>query len=219
MATPSGASAMPEPLGLTPAQLRRKRAFDFSLAALAFVVSAPLCAVAVIAATLDTRQWGVFTQERIGRDGVPFHVHKIRTMRTLAAHTTTVTTVADPRITRLGAVLRRSKIDELPQLVNVLRGEMSFVGPRPDVAGYADSLTGADRCILSVPPGITGPASLAYRHEERLLAAAADPEAYNREVIWPDKVRLNREYVERWSLRRDLGYLWQTVVAVVGRST
>ena len=203
MATPSGALAMPEPLGLTPAQLRRKRAFDVALAAVAFVVSAPVCAVAVVAATLDTRQWGVFSQERIGRDGVPFHVHKIRTMRTLAAHTTTVTTVADPRITRLGAVLRRFKI----------------VGPRPDVAGYADSLTGADRCILSVPPGITGPASLAYRHEERLLAAAADPEAYNREVIWPAKVRLNREYVERWSLRRDLGYLWQTVVAVVGRST
>lgn len=219
MATPSGALAMPEPLGLTPAQLRRKRAFDVALAAVAFVVSAPVCAVAVVVATLDTRQWGVFSQERIGRDGVPFHVHKIRTMRTLAAHTTTVTTVADPRITRLGAVLRRFKIDELPQLVNVLRGEMSFVGPRPDVAGYADSLTGADRCILSVPPGITGPASLAYRHEERLLAAAADPEAYNREVIWPAKVRLNREYVERWSLRRDLGYLWQTVVAVVGRST
>jgi lipopolysaccharide/colanic/teichoic acid biosynthesis glycosyltransferase len=208
---------MPEALGLTPGQLRCKRAFDVLLAAFAFVVSAPVCAVAVVAATLDTRQWGIFAQTRIGRDGVPFRVFKIRTMRTLPAHTTTVTTVADPRITTLGGVLRRFKLDELPQLVNVLRGEMSFVGPRPDVAGFADTLTGPDRCILSVPPGITGPASLAFRHEEQLLATAEDPERYNREVIWPEKVRLNREYVQSWSLRRDLRCIIDTALSVAPR--
>ena len=89
---------------------------------------------------------------------------------------------------------------------------MSFVGPRPDVPGYADGLSGADRVILSVRPGITGPATLKYRDEESLLASVDDPEAYNREVIWPDKVRLNREYIESWSFRRDLRYIWRTVV-------
>ena len=89
---------------------------------------------------------------------------------------------------------------------------MSFVGPRPDVPGYADALTGADRVVLSVRPGITGPATLKYRDEETLLASVDDPEAYNREVIWPDKVRLNREYIENWSFRRDLRCIWRTVV-------
>ncbi|MGM0760450.1 MAG: sugar transferase, partial [Thermodesulfobacteriota bacterium] len=104
------------------------------------------------------------------------------------------------------------KIDALPQLINALKGDMSFVGPRPDVPGYADLLEGEDRVILSVRPGITGPATLHYRDEEALLAEQDDPEAYNRDVIWPDKVRLNREYVENWSFRKDLQYIWQTVV-------
>jgi lipopolysaccharide/colanic/teichoic acid biosynthesis glycosyltransferase len=133
-------------------------------------------------------------------------------MRNVPGVTTTVTSARDPRITRLGRFFRRTKLDELPQLINVLLGQMSFVGPRPDVPGFADQLNGADRLILAIRPGITGPATLAFRDEEVLLAAQADPERYNREVIYPEKVRLNRIYIEQYNLRKDLTYLIQTVV-------
>lgn len=206
---------MPEAAGLSASQRARKRAFDVVVGGVALIVTAPIMAMGVVAATVSTRQWGVFSQERIGLHGRPFRVHKVRSMRRVDGLTTTVTTGTDPRITRVGAWLRRLKIDELPQLVNVVRGEMSLVGPRPDVTGWADALEGEDRVVLSVRPGITGPASVAYRHEEDLLAAAEDPEAYNRDVIWPDKVRLNREYVEHWSLRADLKWVRATVRTVL----
>lgn len=208
---------MPEPVGLTRAQHARKRVFDLVVGGTALVVTAPVLAAGVAAATVSTRQWGIFSQERIGRDGTTFRVHKVRSMRKVAGVTTTVTSGSDPRITRVGAWLRRLKIDELPQLVNVVRGEMSLVGPRPDVAGWADVLTGADRAVLTVRPGITGPASVLFRREEEMLAAAADPEAHNRDVIWPEKVRLNREYVENWSLREDLRWILATVTSVLDR--
>jgi lipopolysaccharide/colanic/teichoic acid biosynthesis glycosyltransferase len=111
----------------------------------------------------------------------------------------------------MGRILRRTKIDELPQLWNVLKGDMSFVGPRPDVSGFADKLMGVERAVLSVRPGITGPASLKYSDEEVLLAKVEDPEVYNREVIWPDKVRINLMYIKNWSLVGDLRYLLQTI--------
>lgn len=215
--TPWHGSAMSEPTGLNPAQAVGKRAFDLVVGGAALVLTAPIMGLGVLAATVSTRQWGVFSQERIGRHGQPFRVHKVRSMRRIDGVTTTVTAGTDPRITRVGAWLRRLKIDELPQLVNVVAGEMSLVGPRPDVAGWADLLEGADRVVLAVRPGITGPASVVYRHEEELLAAADDPEVYNREVIWPDKVRLNREYVENWSLRSDLRWLAATVRTVLDR--
>jgi lipopolysaccharide/colanic/teichoic acid biosynthesis glycosyltransferase len=107
--------------------------------------------------------------------------------------------------------LRTAKIDELPQLLNVLVGQMSFVGPRPDVPGFADALVGAERVILSVRPGITGPATLRFRNEEEILSLQSDPEAYNREVIFPEKVRLNRQYVESYSFWADLKYIYLTV--------
>jgi len=132
-------------------------------------------------------------------------------MRVDTKNTSTITTAQDARITRLGAFFRRTKLDELPQLWNVLKGEMSFVGPRPDVPSYVDYLQGEDRMILSVRPGITGPATLKYRNEEELLAQQTDPETYNREVIFPDKVRLNRQYVENYSFWADLAYIWQTI--------
>ena len=132
-------------------------------------------------------------------------------MRSSDTVSTVVTTSTDPRITPLGRFWRRTKIDELPQLFNVLIGNMSFVGPRPDVPGFADLLEGEDRVILSVRPGITGPATLKYRNEESLLASVDDPEAYNREVIFPDKVRINREYIENWSFWRDMRYIFTTI--------
>lgn len=155
---------------------------------------------------------GFFVQRRVGRHGRTFPLLKLQTMRADGTAGTTVTTARDPRITQVGRLLRRSKLDELPQFVNVLRGEMSLVGPRPDVPGFADRLEGDDRIVLTVAPGITGPATLAYRDEEELLVAQDDPERYNREVVYPDKVRLNRAYVERWSFWRDLRYLWLTAV-------
>ena len=107
--------------------------------------------------------------------------------------------------------MRRLKLDEFPQLFNVLAGQMSFVGPRPDLPGCADLLEGDDRIILSVRPGITGPATLRFRNEESVLAAQPDPEAYNRLVVYPEKVRLNRAYIENYSLLTDIRYLWMTV--------
>jgi lipopolysaccharide/colanic/teichoic acid biosynthesis glycosyltransferase len=188
-----------------------KRALDVTLASAGLAATGWVLGPAWLLATIDTGQNGLFTQERVGRDGNRFKVIKLRSMRTSGSMTTTVTAAGDPRITRLGRVWRRTKLDELPQLFNVLKGDMSFVGPRPDVPGFADRLEGDDRVILSVRPGITGPASLKYRDEEALLATVDDPETYNREVIYPDKVRLNREYLATWSLAKDIHYIIATV--------
>lgn len=188
-----------------------KRGFDLVLAAVLLLLSWWLILIAVAAATIDTRRFGLFSQTRIGRGGEPFTLYKVRTMRDVADVDTVVTTRGDPRITTLGALLRRTKIDELPQLFNVLRGDMSFVGPRPDVPGFADLLEGDDRIVLSIRPGITGPATLKYRREEELLSNVEDPETYNRDVIFPDKVAINRHYIEHYSLGEDLRCLLATV--------
>jgi lipopolysaccharide/colanic/teichoic acid biosynthesis glycosyltransferase len=202
--------------GLSARQATVKRAFDVVVAGVGLVVASPVIAVAWLLSTLDTRQNGLFRQARVGRNGEIFEVLKIRTMRGRGG--STVTVAGDARTTWLGAVLRKLKIDELPQLANVVRGEMSLVGPRPDVPGFADQLVGADRIVLTVRPGITGPAAVAYRHEEKLLALADDAEAFNRDVLWPAKVRLNREYVEQWSLRADVRWLFATVRSVLDRA-
>jgi lipopolysaccharide/colanic/teichoic acid biosynthesis glycosyltransferase len=133
-------------------------------------------------------------------------------MRSDTKISSTVTTANDARITTLGGIFRKLKIDELPQLINVFLGQMSFVGPRPDVPGFADRLQDEERCILSIRPGITGPATLKYRYEEQLLAAQDDPERYNEEVIWPDKVRINLDYIRTWSLAKDIRYIWHTIL-------
>jgi lipopolysaccharide/colanic/teichoic acid biosynthesis glycosyltransferase len=208
-----------EPHTLSSRQEAAKRLLDVVVSGAVLVATSPALLVGWLAATLETRQNGLFRQVRIGRDGTPFEVLKLRTMRAVDGIDTTVTTRHDVRITRSGAWMRRLKIDELPQLVNVLRGEMSLVGPRPDVPGFADRLQGGDRVILTVRPGITGPAALAYRHEEAILAEVPDPETYNREVIWPDKVRINRAYVEQYRLRSDLAWLVRTVRSISEQHT
>ena len=197
--------------GLSHKQRIIKRSLDIVLSSIGLFLLWWLILIAFILASIDTKQNGFFTQQRVGKDGKLFRVIKIRTMRYMPDIDTSVTQEDDPRITRLGRFWRKSKIDELPQLINVLLGHMSFVGPRPDVPGFADHLTGPDRIILSIRPGITGPATLYFRNEEKLLAAQADPEAYNREVIWPEKVRLNREYIENYSFWQDLRYIWKTI--------
>lgn len=196
--------------GLSLGQRFLKRSFDLFVAIFGLLVFGWLILLGWLAATIDTGLNGFFTQTRVGRYGKTFKVIKLRTMKVSNTVTTTVTTKKDPRITPLGAILRKTKIDELPQLLNVLLGQMSLVGPRPDVPGFADKLEGADRIVLTIRPGITGPASLKYRNEEEILAKQADPERYNREVIFVDKVRINREYIENYSFLKDLQYIWQT---------
>ena len=155
-----------------------------------------------------------FRQVRIGRFGRRFSLIKLRTMapNNWANH---ITVSNDPRLTAVGCFLRKFKLDEIPQLWNVLKGEMSLVGPRPDVPGYSDLLTGDDRRILLLRPGITGPASLKYADEENLLARAADPVAYNDTVIYPDKVRINLRYAEEYGFGRDLRYLLKTAICAL----
>ena len=196
---------------LSVSQALIKRAFDFVVALFGLICTWWLIALAFLAASWDTRSNGFFIQQRVGKDGRLFRVVKVKTMRPDKVTTTTVTRSGDPRITPLGRFFRKTKIDELPQLWNVLLGEMSFVGPRPDVPGYADTLTGIERAVLSIRPGITGPATLKYRDEEDILAAQPDPERYNREVIYPDKVQVNLQYIRDWTFWGDIRYILQTV--------
>jgi len=144
-----------------------------------------------------------FVQDRVGRHGRLFSMIKFRTM-TVSHSGSTVSVAGESRITPLGAILRRYKLDELPELWNVLKGDMSLVGPRPDVPGYADCLQGEERRILELRPGITGPASLKYRFEENILAKVENPQEYNDTVIYPDKVRLNLYYLDHYSFLKDL---------------
>lgn len=154
-----------------------------------------------------------FTQKRVGRNGRLFTMYKFRTMINATNRTwSSVSVAGESRITPFGAKLRKYKIDELPELWNVLKGDMSFVGPRPDVPGYADALEGEDREVLKLRPGITGPASLKYRDEEELLAKVEDPVKYNDEVIFPDKVRINRYYLHHYSFWMDIKMIFATVL-------
>lgn len=153
----------------------------------------------------------IFKQTRIGRHGKPFTMYKFRTM-TVNHSGSSVSVAGESRITPLGAVLRKYKIDELPELWNVLKADMSFVGPRPDVPGYADALTGDDREVLLLRPGITGPASLKYRNEEEILAAVDNPQIYNDTIIFPDKVRINRYYLHNYSFVSDIKMILCTVL-------
>jgi len=187
-----------------------KRSFDIFCAALGLLLLWPVVAICVILSSRDTQASGIFPQVRIGKKAKKFTVYKIRTMRAVSG--TSVTTVNDARITKLGAKLRKFKLDELPQLWNVLIGDMSLVGPRPDVPGYADKLKGEDKAILKLRPGITGPATLKYRDEEQILAEQSDPESYNRNTIWPDKVAINLEYMQNYTFKTDLTILIKTVL-------
>lgn len=152
----------------------------------------------------------IFTQKRVGKDGKLFTMYKFRSMSQHLSGSS-VSVAGESRITPLGAKLRKYKIDELPELWNVLIGNMSFVGPRPDVPGYADKLEGEDRDILKLRPGITGPASLKYRNEEELLAKQANPQEYNDFVIYPDKVRINLFYLKHYSFIMDIMIIIATV--------
>jgi lipopolysaccharide/colanic/teichoic acid biosynthesis glycosyltransferase len=197
---------------VTATQAWCKRMLDILAALIGLLLFGWLILLSALCAWISTGESGFFRQERVGRHGKSFRILKLRSMRSVAGHTTTATASGDPRITRFGAFLRRFKLDELPQFWNVLCGDMSMVGPRPDVPGYADLLEGKDRAILSLRPGITGPASLVFRDEESLLAQSEDPEAFNSEVLFPAKVRLNLHYLESYTLWSDFVYILATFV-------
>ena len=186
--------------------------FDRVMALVGLVVLSPV--LAVVALLIAIKMPGgpvLFRQKRVGQYGELFTMVKFRSM-TVAHGGSSISVAGEARITPLGAKLRKYKLDELPELWNVLIGDMSFVGPRPDVPGYADKLVGEDREILQLKPGITGPASLKYRNEEEILASVEDPIRYNDEVIFPDKVRINREYMEEWSFWGDIRIIFKTVL-------
>jgi lipopolysaccharide/colanic/teichoic acid biosynthesis glycosyltransferase len=183
--------------------------FDYLLAIILLPILLPIIIVLVIISSIDTQAFGLFTQERIGQFGKPFPIYKIRSMK--GKSDSFVTTSNSHYITKFGAFIRNTKLDELPQIFNILLGHMSFVGPRPDVKGYANELIGEDREILKFKPGITGPAQIAFKNEEKLLNQQDNPQKYNDEIIWPEKVKINREYVQNWTFFKDLKYIFQTI--------
>lgn len=193
-----------------------KRLFDVLLSALGLLLLAPLFLLIALWVKLDSPGPVFFRQERVGRHGRSFLIHKFRSMRVDNAGPQ-ITVGADPRITRSGHFLRASKLDELPQLWDVVRGAMSLVGPRPEVPRYVALYPpGLREIVLSVRPGITDLASLAFRHESELLARAADPEREYVEVLLPQKLALARQYVETASLAQDLRIIWRTLGALRG---
>lgn len=189
-----------------------KYIFDRIFAFLGLLVLSPfLLVIFIIHKIKMPRGSFLYRQTRIGLHGKPFKIFKIRTMCDNSEKDGSVTTADDQRILPFGRWLRKTKIDTFLELINILIGNMSFVGPRPDVPGYADKLTGSDRKILEMRPGLTGAASLKYRHEDVILAQQNDPQKYNDEIIYPDKVKINLEYYENWTFWRDISIIWQTI--------
>ena len=190
-----------------------KRTFDIVLSIFAIFLLFPFFLLVSFLIVIDSGLPIFFLQKRIGRGAKEFNIIKFRTMKTNNENIT-ITVSDDSRITRIGKYLRKTKIDELPEILNVLFGQMSFVGPRPDVKGYADKLKGANRKILALRPGITGPASLKYYNEEYILSQKSNPKKYNDEVIFPDKVKINMDYFHNRSFFLDLKIIFATIFRV-----
>lgn len=190
-----------------------KRTFDILLSVFAIFLLFPFFLLVSFLIVIDSGFPIFFLQKRIGRGAKEFNIIKFRTMKTNNENIT-ITVSDDSRITRIGKYLRKTKIDELPEILNVLFGQMSFVGPRPDVKGYADKLKGANRKILALRPGITGPASLKYYNEEYILSQKSNPKKYNDEVIFPDKVKINMDYFHNRSFFLDLKIIFATIFRI-----
>ena len=187
-----------------------KRTFDIVFSFIGLIFILPVLAVVSLMIWIKMSKPVLFKQERIGRYGIPFTMYKFRTM-IKKHHSGSISVLGEDRITKLGASLRRHKIDELPELWNILKGDMSFVGPRPDVQEYLDRLQGEEKLILNLRPGLTGPASLKYKNEEKLLSGVKDPVAYTNEVIWPDKVKINLEYYHHTTFFKDMRIILTTL--------
>ncbi len=195
-----------------------KRTFDLLAAGVGLLLLSPLFVVVALAIKLDSQGPVFFRQARVGRGGRTFRIVKFRTMRERAEEAGGQLTVAgDPRVTRVGALLRKSKVDELPQLFNVVVGDMSLVGPRPEVPRYVAHYDARQRRVLDVRPGITDPASIAYRDENDLLDAATDPEAVYLDEIMPAKLEMNLAYLQRRSLAGDIAIIFRTFGRILRR--
>ena len=188
-----------------------KRTMDILFSILAVIILFPLFFLLSILIKSTSKGPVFFIQERVGKDGKIFKMIKFRSMFVTQESSSTISIKGDIRVTKIGVFLRRYKLDELPELINVLLGHMSLVGPRPDVPGYADKLVGEDRNILKLRPGITSPASLKYSNEEEILVKQKNPKAYNDEVIYPDKVRINLEYYNNQSIWLDIKIIFATI--------
>jgi len=188
-----------------------KRIFDLLFAVLGVILLFPILIIISCIIKLTSKGSAFFIQERVGKEGKTFRMIKFRSMHVVNKSYSTISVKGDIRITKIGAVLRRYKLDELPGLWNVLVGDMSLVGPRPDVSGYADKLEGEDRNILKLRPGITGPASLKFANEEELLSKQGSPEKYNDEIIYPEKVRINLDYYYNHNLWIDIKIIFATI--------
>ncbi len=191
-----------------------KRLIDFIMSFTALILLSPFLLFISILVKISSNGSILFVQERVGKNGILFKMIKFRTMYTDHNDNNTISVKGDSRITKLGYFLRKYKIDELPELINVLFGDMSFVGPRPDVKGYADKLKGDHRKILKLRPGITGPASIKFINEELLLSQQKNPKYYNDNVIYPEKVRINLDYFYNNSIWIDFKIIFATIFRI-----
>jgi len=175
-----------------------KRIFDFCLSFIVLLVLGWLIILLIIIASMDLKTFGIFCQKRIGQFGIPFTIFKIKTMK-------------NGKTTLISRFFRKYKFDELPQLINILQGKMSFVGPRPDIEGYYDKLIGEERKILLLKPGLTSEAALKYSNEEQLLSTKDNPEEFNDLILFPEKVKLNLQYYYSQSFFVDLSIIFKTI--------
>ena len=192
---------------MTPTDIIFKRIFDVFFSFFGLLFTGGLILLLALLIFLEMRDFPFFTQTRFGQFGKPFIIFKLKTMRTAKFESE----IDKDRITILGKWLRKFKFDELPQFWNVLKGDMSMVGPRPDFLSLLDELKEEDKIILSIKPGITGPASIKFMNEEQLLACQPNPEEYNRTVIWPEKVEINKKYILEYSFLKDIKYILKTI--------
>jgi len=193
-----------------------KRILDILISIFTLLIFGPLILSLIVIQTMDTKQFGLFRQIRVGKKGKLFYVYKIRTMIKDKSITTNITTAKDKRITKNGKFLRKYKFDELPQFFNVFIGNMSIVGPRPDVQDFINEINYDERSILlSIKPGITGPGSLELIDEEEILANVVDPHKYNLEIIWPKKLKLIKEYIKNYSIIYDLKIIFKTMKLIL----
>lgn len=189
------------------------RFFDVLISIVLLVILAPFLLIIALLIKLTSKGPAIFVQQRVGKNNVNFNIYKFRTMRTNLKGTA-ITIGKDKRITPVGSFLRKFKLDELPQLFNVLKGDMSLVGPRPEIRRYVDMYTPEDMKVLSIRPGITDYASLEYRNENELLAQAKDPEKFYVEVVMPAKLALNKHYISNKGLRAYFFIIFRTILTV-----
>lgn len=193
-----------------------KRIFDFVVSLIGAIVLSPILLIVAIAIKIDSKGKILFLQKRVGRNGKPFYIYKFRTMVTDAEKLGKQITVGeDNRITKVGAFLRKYKIDELPQLLNVVKGDMSLVGPRPEVPRYVELYNEEERKVLEVRPGITDLASLRYKDENDILGKVENPEEYYINVIMKDKLKLNLEYIEKSNILFDISLIFKTIIKCI----